>query len=110
MEATYTPTMDDAIILADCSRGIYAVQQAAKTMLYNLKDSLWVIRDGDTNDLRIIAAGDDDLSDEQQEVYNDALYQFQRMEFERVGYGMRYYIRLDGDVWLIPVGVDYEHA
>lgn len=108
MEATtYTPTMDDAIIIADGSRGIYATQHAAKVLLANMRDSLIVIRDGDPDDLRIIAAGDDDLNDDQQAAYDDAVYQFERMEFERVGYGIRFYVHFDGDVWLVPVGVEF---
>ena len=103
---TYTPTIDDAIIIADGSRGTFAVQHAAKVLLSNMADSLVLIRDGHTDDLRIVAAGDDDLSEYGQDAYDDAVRQFESMEFERDG--IRYYVRFDGDVWLIPVGVDFE--
>ncbi len=100
----------DPILIADNARGIYAIQHAAKTLLSQMKDSLYVIRDGSTDDVRTVAnvSPTADLDDDQQAAYDAAVDAFMESTWERTGYGVRMCLWTgpSGDLFLIDVNSD----
>ena len=101
-------TTNEPMILADGSRGIYAMQTAARNLLAMSQGNRWDLAYIDRADLEAVAATDmGQATDEEAECVLDAWDTIVRnLEARRPGES--WHLWQDGDIFLIPEGYDME--